>query len=218
MGQESHKEAIKLAKTLWDYQNLGEELIKSDIIMVLGSHDLRVADRAVELYRESWSELILFSGGLGNFTKGIWDDTEANIFAKRAIKMGVPEENIIIENKSTNTGENIRYSREILNNSKIYPETFILVQKPYMERRTYATFSNEWPEKPKFVVTSPQISFDNYCTEDISMDLLINILVGDLQRIIEYPAKGFQIFQDVPDNVFKAYFELINMGFTKHML
>jgi uncharacterized SAM-binding protein YcdF (DUF218 family) len=211
-------DTINLARILWEYQNLGQGLKKSDCIIVLGSHDLRVADWTAELFHKKWSELIIFSGGLGNFTLGYWDEPEADIFAKRAISLGVPEKNILIENKSSNTGENVRFSRELLKRKNIDPESFILVQKPYMERRTLATFKNEWPEKEDFVVSSPQLSFENYCTEEINIELLINILVGDLQRIIEYPARGFQIYQKVPEYVLKAYNALIKLGFTNHML
>lgn len=210
-------ETINLARILWDYQHLGQDLKKADCILALGSHDIRVAEKAVELYLEKWSALIIFSGGLGNFTLGYWEEAEADIFARKAISMGVPEKNILIENKSSNTGENIRFTRELLKKRNINPESFILIQKPYMERRTMATFLNEWPQKKDFVVTSPQIAFEKYCTKEISMDLLINILVGDLQRIIEYPAKGFQVQQEVPGFVYEAYNELIKLGYTKHM-
>ena len=62
-----------------------------------------------------------------------------------------------------------------------------------MERRTYATIKVHWPNK-KVIVTSPQINFEDYPTKDISKDDVINIMVGDLQRIKIYPDKGFQIF------------------------
>lgn len=60
-------DTINLARILWEYQNLGQGLKKSDCIIVLGSHDLRVADWTAELFHKKWSELIIFSGGLGNF-------------------------------------------------------------------------------------------------------------------------------------------------------
>src|SRR5215213_9991235 len=101
--------AISLAKKLWEYHHLNHTLQKSDCIFVLGSHDLRVADRGAELYLEGWAPVLIFSGGLGNVTKGIWTETEAEKFANIAMKRGVSEKAIIIENKSTNTGENILF-------------------------------------------------------------------------------------------------------------
>ena len=86
-----------------------------------------------------------------------------------------------------------------------------------MERRTFATFAKNWADK-QFVVTSPQISFDNYPTEDIPIEQVIAIMVGDLQRIKLYPAKGFQIEQQIPDDVWQAYKQLVQMGFDKQLI
>jgi len=208
---------LGLAKRLWDYHHMDHALEKADCILVLGSHDTRVAKRAAELYLEGWAPMIIFSGGLGNFTKDMWTETEADLFAGIAKKMGVPEENILIENKSTNTGENIRFTQQLLARKNFDMKTFIIVQKPYMERRSYATFKKHWPDK-KLIVTSPQISFDGYPTEEIPMDRVINIMVGDLQRIKFYPEKGFQIFQEIPPDVWNAYEQLVEKGFDKHLM
>jgi len=208
---------LGLAKKLWDYHHMDHALEKADCILVLGSHDTRVAERAAELYLAGWAPMIIFSGGLGNFTKDMWTETEADLFAGIAKKMGVPRENILIENKSTNTGENIRFTQQLLAQKNLDMKTFIVVQKPYMERRSYATFKKHWPDK-KLIVTSPQISFDGYPTQEIPMDRVINIMAGDLQRLKFYPEKGFQIFQEIPPDVWHAYEQLVEKGFDKHLM
>jgi uncharacterized SAM-binding protein YcdF (DUF218 family) len=86
-----------------------------------------------------------------------------------------------------------------------------------MERRSYATFKKHWPEK-KLSVTSPQLDFDHYMTDEIPVDKVINIMIGDLQRIKIYPEKGFQISQEIPDHVWKAYERLVEWGFDKHLI
>jgi uncharacterized SAM-binding protein YcdF (DUF218 family) len=212
-----NNETLQLAKKLWDYHHMQHTLEKSDTILVLGSHDLRVADRAAELYFEGWAPMIIFSGGLGNFTKEMWTETEADQFAAIAVKSGVPRESILVENKSTNTGENILFTQKLLAEKNLDLYSFIVVQKPYMERRSYATFKKHWPDK-KLIVTSPRISFEDYPTEEIPLERVINIMVGDLQRIMIYPQKGFQIYQEVPPDVLNAYEKLINSGFNKHMM
>jgi len=212
-----NEETLRLAKKLWDYHHVNHTVEKAEFILVLGSHDLRVADRATELYFEGWAPRIIFSGGLGNFTKEMWTETEADKFAAIAIKMGVPKESILVENKSTNTGENILFTQQLLAQQNLEPQSFIVVQKPYMERRSYATFKKHWPDK-KLIVTSPQISFEDYPTKEIPLERVINIMVGDLQRIIIYPAKGFQVYQEVPPDVRDAYEQLIALGFNKHMM
>ena len=134
-------EEIKaLAETIWDYHHVNNQLEKSDAILVLGSHDLRVAERGAELYWQKWAPIIIFAGGLGRLTEDVWTETEADQFAKIAIEMGVPKEAILIENRSTNTGENILFTQQLLQKHNLHPQSFIVVQKPYMERRSYATF------------------------------------------------------------------------------
>ena len=155
------EEDKQLALKLWDYHQVNHQLKKTDCILVLGSHDTRVAERGAELFLQGFAPLLIFSGGLGNFTQGIWDEPEADKFAKIAMSLGVPENVILIENKSTNTGENIRFTQELLKERKLEPQSFIVVQKPYMERRSFATFKKNWSDKT-LSVTSPQISLDDY--------------------------------------------------------
>ena len=211
------EEIISLAKKLWNYQHLNHTLEKTDCILVLGSHDTRVAERGAELYLQGWAPILIFSGGLGRLTGDIWTETEADKFAAIAEKMGVPREAILTENRSTNTGENILFTQEMLKKKYIDPQSFIVVQKPYTERRTMATFKKHWPAK-KLMVTSPQISFDKYPNEKIPLDKVIDIMVGDLQRIKIYPAKGFQIYQEIPADVWHAYERLVELGYNKHLI
>ncbi len=190
---------------------------KSDCILVLGSHDTRVAERGAELYLQGFAPTLIFSGGLWNFTKEIWTETEADKFANIAVNMGIPRTAILIENKSTNTGENILFTQALLQEKKLNPTSFILVQKPYMERRSYSTFKKHWPEK-ELTVTSPQISFEEYPNNEISIEEVINIIVGDLQRIKIYSDNGFQIPQEIPYEIWQAYEELVTLGYNKHLV
>jgi len=210
------KEVLADAKKLWDYHHLDHTPVDADCILVLGSHDLRVAERGAELYLQGLAPILIFSGGLGNVTRGIWKDPEADRFARIALDKGVPAEAIFIENKSTNTGENILFTQQLLEEKGLHPHTFLLVQKPYMERRSYATFKKHWPDK-ELIVTSPQISFEDYPTDEIPLEKVIHIMVGDLQRIRVYPEKGFQIPQEIPGEVWEAYLRLIAQGFNQHL-
>lgn len=210
-------EVLSLAQQLWDYHHMDHELAPSDCIFALGSHDLRVANRAAELYLQGLAPLVIFSGGLGNVTKGVWTVPEADQFAAIAIKMGVPAAAILIENQSTNTGENILFTQKILDEKGLSPNRFIVVQKPYMERRSFATFKKHWPDK-ELLVTSPQISFSDYPNEEIPLERVIHIMTGDLQRIKMYPEKGFQVYQDIPDDVWKAFEKLVALGFDQHLI
>ena len=210
-------EVLFLARQLWDYHHMDHQLEKADCILALGSHDLRVATRAADLYLEGWAPLVIMSGGLGNFTQNMWTEKEADKFAAIAIQKGVPAQAILIENRSSNTGENIMFTQQLLKSSGLDPHSFIVVQKPYMERRSFATFKMHWPDK-ELIVTSPQIHFDEYANAEIPLEKVINIMTGDLQRIKLYPAKGFQIHQDIPPGIWHAYEQLVELGFDQHLV
>jgi hypothetical protein len=68
-----------LAQKVWDYHHLNHPVEKSGAILVMGSHDLRVAERGAQLFLEHWTPLLIFSGGLGNLTRGVWEHAEADL-------------------------------------------------------------------------------------------------------------------------------------------
>jgi uncharacterized SAM-binding protein YcdF (DUF218 family) len=205
-----------LAQIVWDYHRLGHALVPADVILVLCSHDTAVAACGAQLWLDGWAPHLIFSGGLGGITKRLWREPEADQFARIAIAMGVPADRILIENQSTNTGENVHFTRAILEAKGIDPARVILVQKPYMERRSYATFQKVWPGK-QVVVTSPQASLDEYLArfsnDALSADEVVAIMAGDLRRIRIYPEMGFQIEQEIPEDVWAAYEELVSLGY-----
>jgi uncharacterized SAM-binding protein YcdF (DUF218 family) len=210
-----------LVETVWNYHQLNHQISRADAILVLCSHDTIVAERGAGLFLDGWAPLLIFSGGLGAITSRFWSEPEADQFADIAVRMGVPRERILIENRSTNTGENVLFTKRLLAERHLDPAKFILVQKPYMERRSYATFKKIWPEK-EVVVTSPRLSLDEYLEryshEALSKDDVISIMIGDLQRIRLYPEKGFQIHQEIPDDVWRAYDELVDAGYDRHLI
>jgi uncharacterized SAM-binding protein YcdF (DUF218 family) len=205
------------ARVVWDYHHVHHALAKADCIIVLGSHDTRVAERGAEVFLGGWAPLLVCSGHLGSLTGAMWTRSEAEIFAGVAVGLGVPSDRILIEGRSTNTGENVDFSRQLLAEEGLQPRKAIAVQKPYMERRTLATFQQRWPEL-EVVVTSPQVDFDAYPTAAIAKDDVIHIMVGDLQRLIVYGRKGWSTPQEVPAEVWEAYERLVAAGYTRRML
>lgn len=206
----------KLAKIIWEYMLMHHKLKPMDAVFALGSNDLRVAERAADLFLQGYGKCLIFAGGNGKSSD--FSKSEAEMFEAVALKRGVLKENIILESNSTNTGENVLFVKELLREKGLDLKSFILVQKPYMERRTYATFRKQWPEA-ECLVTSPQLTFEEYGGGDESYkERFINVMVGDLQRIKEYPRLGFQIEQEVPDDVLDAWQELVDMGYRKYYL
>ena len=187
----------KLAKIIWDYHHMNHKLKKADVIMVMGSQDVQVAEKGAELFLNKFAPLIIFSGGFGRNTK-TWKKPEAEVFADIAIQKGISRRNVIIENKSGNTGENVLFTKKLLEKRGIKVERMIVVQKPYMERRAYATVRKLWPSVD-VLVTSPDFSLEKYKVKDVTRKQMINGMVGYIQRIIEYPKMVFQSPQKVSE-------------------
>ena len=162
-----------------------------------------MAERAAEVFLAGWAPLLVCSGHLGSLTSGIWSRSEAEVFADVAAGRGVPRERILLESRSTNTGENVDFSRRLLEERGLSPRVAIAVQKPYMERRTLATFEARWPEL-EVVVTSPQLDFDAYTAAGMSRDDVIHVMVGDLQRLVVYGRKGWSAPQAIPAEVMRG--------------
>jgi uncharacterized SAM-binding protein YcdF (DUF218 family) len=122
-----------------------------------------------------------------------------------------------VEPRATNTGQNIDYARAALADVGVTVESVLLISKPYMERRAFATARMVWSDVEAVCASEP-LTFDDYLTSVGDHKLVIDMLVGDLQRVIEYPALGFAVSQDVPDEVEAAYKRLLAAGYDSRLL
>ena len=216
-GENSNLSTAALAEILWDYHHLNQPLEAVDAMVVLGSHDLRVAEYAAGLMLRGLAPVVVMSGGQGDLTRD-WTESEAARFAAIARDAGVAEEAIWVEDQSRNTGENILFSAAMLRERLGNVGRVLLVQKPYMERRTYATAAKQWPApRPQIAVTSPPIAMVDYPTAEISFDDVVSIMVGDFHRIVLYPSRGFQIPQPVSPEAQAAFDELVRRGYAQRL-
>ncbi|MFB7470535.1 YdcF family protein [Kitasatospora sp. NPDC056184] len=202
---------------LWDYQQMGHELRPCDVAIGLGSHDLGVAAETARLYLRGLVQRIVFTGGPNPSRPDAFPRGEAVHFAEHAVALGVPESAILREPNARNTGQNIEFSRKVLAEAGVRLSSVLLVSMPYMERRAYATCRQVWPEVD-VVCTSSAMDLHDYAKSIGDDRLVIDSLVGDLQRVIEYPKLGFAVAQDVPGSVHDAYQRLIDDGFTSRLL
>lgn len=209
----------ELIKKLWNYMKSNQKIEKSDCIIGLGCEDLNIAKIAVDLYFKGYGDKIIFSGGLGKVTRNIWNEPEANKFAKYAVENGVPKEKIYVENKSTNTGDNFRFTKELIKQERLNVKTCIVVCKPYVEKRVEATLKKIMPEC-KGIVTSQNIEFEQYCNqyenEIGNRNEVIEDLVGSVERMKVFAERGWQIQMDIPNTVWQAYEDLVKMGYDKY--
>ncbi|MEV0589431.1 YdcF family protein [Nonomuraea sp. NPDC050310] len=205
------------ALLIWDYHQMDHHVRKCDAAIGLGSHDLGVADTAVDLYHAGLFPILVFSGGNSPTTRAVFPRGEAIHFRERAIERGVPDAAVLLEPEAGNTGQNIAFSRRVLAEAGVSPATVMLISKPYMERRSYATARQVWPEI-EVVCASEPLEFDAYLKSIGDARLVVDMLVGDLQRIIDYPKQGFAIEQDVPEEVLDAYEALISAGYDSRLV
>jgi uncharacterized SAM-binding protein YcdF (DUF218 family) len=205
------------AESIWNYHQMGRYLRSCDAAIGLGSHDLGVATFAAELYHDGIFPTVVFSGDNSPTTAARFPNGEAVHYRERALQLGVPDNAILVETEAGNTGENITLSRTILTDHGIRPSSLLLISKPYMERRAFATCRKLWPEVA-VTCASESMKFGGYVQSIGDTKLVIDMLVGDLQRIIEYPKMGFAIPQDVPADIMAAYQRLLAAGFIGRLL
>jgi len=212
---------IDYIRELWDFLVYEDIIVKSDVIIGFGSNDISVAKRAVELFKEGVAPCLLFSGGLGKGTEGVWSQTEAETFRDIAIDCGISPEQILVESTSTNTGENIRFSKELLENQGILVKRAIIVHQPNMGRRIFAAIKMQWPE------IEPIIAPANCTLEEYIKNLketgvdeheLFSNIAGDFQRIDVFAKNGYQIPQNIPNSVKAAFDVLCERGYTKYII
>jgi uncharacterized SAM-binding protein YcdF (DUF218 family) len=204
------------ARRVWEYHQMGHSPRPCSVAIGLGSHDLGVADTAVDLYKRGMAPLLLFTGATSPTTRERMPRGEAVHYRERALELGVPSTAILVEPRARNTGENIRFSQKLLEESGVDVSSVLLISKPYEERRAYATARKLWPEV-EVVSASTPMTFDEYVDSIGDARLVIDMLVGALQRLMIYPDQGFMIRQPVPADVAKAYERLRQAGYTSRL-
>ncbi|MCM2515037.1 YdcF family protein [Streptomyces griseoincarnatus] len=204
------------ARRVWDYHQMGHAPQPCSVAIGLGSHDLGVADTAVDLYKRGLAPLLVFTGATSPTTRERMPRGEAVHYRERALELGVPSEAILVEPHARNTGENICFSRKLLEESGVEVSSVLLISKPYEERRAYATARKLWPGV-EVVSASTPMTFAEYVDSIGDARLVIDMLVGALQRLMIYPDQGFMIRQPVPGDVVEAYERLCQAGYTSRL-
>ncbi|MEU6893951.1 YdcF family protein [Streptomyces sp. NPDC046557] len=205
------------AQCLWDFQQMHHELRPCSVAIGLGSHDLGVADVAVDLYQRGLVPLIVFTGATSRTTRQRMPRGEAEHYRERALELGVPAEAVLVEPKARNTGENIRFSRELLAERGVEVSSVLLASKPYEERRAYATARKLWPEV-EFISASAPMTLAEYVDSMKDLRLVLDMVVGAQQRLLIYPQQGFMVRLEVPARVTAAYERLRAEGFASRLI
>ena len=207
-------------QVLWDYLGMHQQPVKADCIVGFGNFNTNIARRAAELYLQGYAPKVLFTGGLGRNTEGMLPEPEAVRFGRVAMECGVPEEDLILEDRSANTKENIEFTREKLRQLGLPHEHILGVHQPFMERRITAAMGVYWPEL-KFSVTSPQVTIPEYLEaakkQGVTEEASISVIVGDFQRMDLYAKLGYQLPQHIPEEAWQAFHKLVALGYDKQL-
>jgi DUF218 domain-containing protein len=204
----------------WNYMRLVHPPVASAAIIALGSFDPVVAIHAAALWKAGLAPVIIMSGGI-HFRAGLpgyeQRQTEAEVFADIAISEGVDARAIILENKSRNTGENFQFSKDVFAFSGLDGSRILVVAKPYMTRRGFATGRSIWPMM-EIRMQCESCECEAYFARQPDPEFLLHALVGDLHRIIVYPRLGFQAEQVVPIEVIEALQSLVSQGYGSRLV
>ena len=207
-------------QVIWDYLGLHTPPRKADCIVGFGNFNDNIARRAAQLYHEGYAPKVLFTGGLGRNTEGLFAEPEAVRFGRVAMECGVPEEDIILETRSANTKENIEFTRALLKERGLPHDHILGVHQPFMERRIHAAFGVYWPETD-FTVTSPQVSIEQYLkdalAQGITHNAAVSVIVGDFQRMDLYARLGYQLPQHIPEEAWQAFHKLVELGYDSQL-
>ena len=129
--------AIGIAISIWNYGKVDEKA-PADVAIVLGAaiSDGEVSpvyreriNHAITLYEEGTVDFIILTGGFG---EGSYK-SDSQVAKEYALSQDVPEERILIEEKSTITEENLEFSKEIMEENDL--ETAIIVSDPLHMKR-----------------------------------------------------------------------------------
>lgn len=204
-------------ETLWFYHQMQHALRPTSVGIGLGSHDPSVAEHAAELYHKGIFPLIVFTGANSPTTAARFPRGEAVHYRESAIELGVPADAILIETLAKNTSENLTLTKSLLSEKGITPKSVTLISRPYQQRRAFATCRKVWPSV-EVQCTSISLSLSDYVRSIGDSRRVIDMLVGDTQRIAVYARKGFAIPQTMPDSVVDAFRRLCRAGFTSRLV
>jgi uncharacterized SAM-binding protein YcdF (DUF218 family) len=100
----------------------------------------KFADDTASLYHRGYFKRLIISGGITEDGAPPEAELLFRAFANRAI----PNDAIVLEDKATHTGDNVRFSRKMVRDLDI--EEILLIGKVSSKRRYVMTVRKQWPE------------------------------------------------------------------------
>lgn len=204
---------IETARVIWDFLGVKHHrLVSADVGVVLGSTQAKtVTDKTYELYRKRLFPWIVCTGGNSGMTNG-WLLPEAAVFARELLGRGISLGNILFECSSTNIGENLRNARAKLEENKVEPDRVLIITHHAVSMRAFLSALRQWPG-PRFQVAYPQSDFIDDSMGYDDLERRISLVLGEADRLINYPNNGFTVPVKLPERVLESRLELLEQEF-----
>ncbi|KNC95545.1 YdcF family protein [Trabulsiella odontotermitis] len=212
---------------------------EGDLVVLAGNAVIPTIDAACQLVAAG-EQTLLISGGVGHSTTFLYaaiarhprynsirttGRAEATILADIAHQFwNIPRERMVVEDKSTNCGQNAQFTRTIMEEHDIHCQEGIVVQDPTMQRRTMATFARVWQDVPdaptwkSYPGLTPVLRnseqgacFSGENTGLWPVERYLSLIVGELPRLRDDEqgygprGKGFISHMDIPAEVEEAW-------------
>lgn len=213
--------------------------VRADMVILAGNAVLPAIDAAFTLASTQQTPLLI-SGGVGHSTTFLYAATarhplynnirttgrsEAAILADIARRYwGIAADKLLIEDQSTNCGENARFSLELLQRQGIKPKTVVIVQDPTMQRRTLATFARasqqcadaphwlSWPGvTPVLINEDGALCFARPRQGLWPVERYLSLILGEIPRLRDdatgYGPQGrdYLVHVDIPQHIEEAW-------------
>lgn len=170
-----------------DYIFLTSNPQKADLALVFGTRHQEAINKVYELYRGGLAPKILVSGSRNRVT----GENEALEMSKKLIALGIKKDDLILENQSTNSLENVLFSKKIIEEkigfNKI--KKIIAVVKHYHSRRALMTLKKHFPENVELILVTYEIygfTRENWFEDKIGNEKVMS----EWGKIQKYLAKG----------------------------
>lgn len=215
-----------------------------DLVVLAGNALLWTLEGAVKKARATGAPLLI-SGGIGHSTSLLATAVDAHPVYRKALAgqtsearllgdiaamfLGLDQSRLLLEDVSTNCGENALFTRRLLDERGLAPSAILLVQDPLMQRRTDASFRQAWagatcPELVNWPVQVPRLGYRggriDYLQSPNSRkwapERFLSLLTGEIQRLTDDEngygprGKGFLPHVDIPEDVADAWRHIMN--------
>ena len=159
-----------------NYIFLEDQDLRADIAFVFGTWNAwrESIEKAAELYKGRLVPKVIVSGGLNKQTGVV----EGDLMVNELVNSGVPREDILVENRSTNTLENVLFPKDVIDNMLGLDSIKVItaVVKNFHARRVLMTLKKHMPTQV-FTVHLDPTSPGNWIT-------LIKSVPGELDLLV----------------------------------